>query len=92
MSDKKIQCPGCGASVDAGESKCPHCGALLYEGAEKEYFEEMEDIRKNLEETSDDCEETFEAAVGSGLKTVFITIGVVICLAVILVLLVNGLI
>lgn len=47
---KLIICNSCGAQFDNEEPKCPYCGTMNYEGAEKEYFEKLEDIREDVEE------------------------------------------
>lgn len=47
---KLIVCNSCGAQYGSDHSKCPYCGTMNYEGAEKEYFEKLEDIREDVEE------------------------------------------
>ncbi len=47
---KMVVCNSCGAHFDNDEPKCPYCGTMNYEGAEKEYFEKLEDIREDVEE------------------------------------------
>ena len=47
---KLIVCNSCGAQVGSDSSKCPYCGMMNYEGAEKEYFQKLEDIREDVEE------------------------------------------
>lgn len=47
---KLIICNSCGAEFSNDEPKCPYCGTMNYEGAEKEYFEKLEDIREDVEE------------------------------------------
>ena len=46
---KLVICNSCGARYSNDEPKCPYCGGMNYEGAEKEYFEKLEDIRENVE-------------------------------------------
>lgn len=45
---KLIICNSCGAEFNNEEPKCPYCGVMNYEGAEKEYFEKLEDIREDV--------------------------------------------
>ncbi|MBQ8278617.1 MAG: hypothetical protein IJZ23_02130 [Roseburia sp.] len=47
---KLIICNSCGAEFSNEEPKCPYCGTMNYDGAEKEYFEKLEDIREDVEE------------------------------------------
>lgn len=47
---KLIICNSCGAQFGNEEPKCPYCGTMNYEGAEKEYFKKLADIREDVEE------------------------------------------
>jgi len=47
---KLIICNSCGAQFGSDHSKCPYCGTMNYEGAKKEYFEKLEDIREDVKE------------------------------------------
>ena len=47
---KLIVCNSCGAQFGSDHPKCPYCGMMNYEGAEKEYFQKLEDIREDVEE------------------------------------------
>lgn len=47
---KLIICNSCGAQFTNDEPKCPYCGTMNYDGAEKEYFEKLEDIREDVED------------------------------------------
>ena len=47
---KLVICNSCGAQFGNDHPKCPYCGTMNYEGAEKEYFEKLEDIREDVEE------------------------------------------
>lgn len=46
---KLIVCNSCGAQYGSDHSACPYCGTMNYEGAEKAYFEKLEDIREDVE-------------------------------------------
>jgi len=50
---KLVICDSCGAQFSNEEPKCPYCGTMNYEGAEKEYFEKLEDIREDVEKLSE---------------------------------------
>ena len=45
---KLIVCNSCGAQYGSDHSTCPYCGTMNYEGAEKAYFEKLEDIREDV--------------------------------------------
>lgn len=47
---KLLVCNSCGAQFSNDEPKCPYCGTMNYDGAEKEYFEKLEDIREDVED------------------------------------------
>ncbi|MBR6308348.1 MAG: hypothetical protein IKR39_07025 [Lachnospiraceae bacterium] len=42
-------CSNCGGSYDEKESKCPYCGMINEVGAEKEYNDKLNKIRKDLD-------------------------------------------
>lgn len=43
-------CQKCGATIGDNEASCTYCGNTIYERAEKEYFAELEELRKDLED------------------------------------------
>ncbi len=48
---KKMKtCPSCAAVYEDHLPECPYCGAFNLKGAEAEYFEQLEDIREDMEE------------------------------------------
>lgn len=49
---KLIICDSCGAQFDSDGAKCPYCGTMNYAGAEKEYFDKLDEIREDVEELS----------------------------------------
>ena len=42
-------CSNCGGSYDEKEPKCPYCGMINEVGAEKEYNDKLNKIRKDLD-------------------------------------------
>lgn len=48
--NKKITCPSCGAQFEDTLAKCPYCGTMYYPAAEKEYMNQMEDLRGDVGE------------------------------------------
>ncbi|MCR5002194.1 MAG: zinc ribbon domain-containing protein [Lachnospiraceae bacterium] len=84
--DTMIACPNCGAEIEKDVSRCPYCGYINIEGAEKKFASDLGEIRENIEETK---KEPFRALVRGfkgGTRTLFISIGVLLLLAVIFVL------
>lgn len=51
-------CPNCGASVEEHLSKCPYCGTMNFAGAEKEYLNELDDLKEDLDDLNDVPDET----------------------------------
>lgn len=47
-----IYCENCHAPIVEDSAKCPHCGALNAVGGEKQYMEQLYDIKKDVEELS----------------------------------------
>lgn len=48
-----IYCENCHAPMEEDSATCPYCGALNALGGEKQYMEQLYDIRKDVEELSD---------------------------------------
>ena len=48
--NKQITCPSCGAQFEDTLPKCPYCGTMYYPAAEKEYMDQMEDLREDVGE------------------------------------------
>ncbi len=48
--NKMISCPSCGAQFEDTLAKCPYCGTMYYPAAEKEYMDQMEDLREDVGE------------------------------------------
>ena len=48
--NKKISCPSCGAQFEDTLARCPYCGTMYYPAAEKEYMDQMEDLREGVGE------------------------------------------
>lgn len=48
-----IHCENCSAMIEENSAKCPYCGAFNVIGGEKQYMEQLYDIKKDVEELSD---------------------------------------
>ncbi|MBE5870697.1 MAG: hypothetical protein E7294_05510 [Lachnospiraceae bacterium] len=72
--EKMIECASCGASFEASLVRCPYCGTSDAEAAEKEYMDQLEDVRQEVEE---DLKEADKAVSGS-ISKVVISFGIVV--------------
>lgn len=77
-------CPNCGAEIENDLSKCPYCGYINIEGAEKEYMEELGEIRVSLAEVDDEAAKTFKRGMSKGIRTLLITILAILLVAALL--------
>lgn len=67
-------CPNCGAKIDKDVTKCPYCGYINIEGAEKQYFEELGEIKQNLAEVADVPTEELKKGLSKSAKVVITTL------------------
>ena len=49
MAPKEITCASCGAHYGAGQLRCPYCGSVNDLADEREFMEDLGEIRENLE-------------------------------------------
>lgn len=56
----KVECNSCHGIFENTEAKCPFCGTFYYEGAEKQYLENLDDIVEDMEELRDHPKEEME--------------------------------
>ena len=77
-----IVCPNCGAQIEKDNTKCPYCGYINIEGAEKKFQEDLNEIRENIEETRKEPSKALVRGFTGGGKTIFITVAVLVILAV----------
>lgn len=79
----QIICPNCGASFDEEEPKCPYCDYINEPGAEKQYKEQLNGIRKDLDVVDELAEDTVRSSAKDFLRGMLR--GLVICLVISLV-------
>ena len=80
--DGQIVCANCGAEFSADEPRCPYCDAFNPLGAEKEYMDELADIKDDTSELVDEANESFKDNLKhNARKTVTIVIIFVAVLA-----------
>lgn len=56
-------CKNCGAEIGDQEASCSYCGALQYETAEKEYWDKMDQVQKDMEELKKVPENTYRQEI-----------------------------
>ena len=77
-----IICPNCGAEIENDVTKCPYCGYINIEGAEKKYFDELDDIKEDLAEVEKAPVKALRTGLSKGVRVILITVGVLLALAV----------
>ncbi len=65
-------CPNCGGDFADWAPKCPYCGAMNYQGAERQYMEQLEDIREDMEELPEESESHYRRHVQVALKKLLV--------------------
>lgn len=69
-----IICKECGAEFEEREPACPYCDALNYIGAEAQYMDNLEDIRSDLSEMSDDAKEAYTSSAKKSTIVIIVTL------------------
>ena len=73
---RQVECPNCGAVIDAKETRCPYCSYINPEGAEAKYLKDLEDRRRDLDTVDDQVRSGYRKEIqkgaGTALKTVLI--------------------
>ena len=77
-----IICPNCGAEIENDVTKCPYCGYINVEGAEKKYFDELDDIKEDLVEVEKAPVKALRSGLSKGVCVILITVGVLLALAI----------
>ncbi len=77
----KVTCSDCGGIFDSSEAKCPYCGMIYEPGAEKEYNDKLESIRKNLDNVDDIVVTEIKTELKYFLKMFLISLVVVLTIA-----------
>lgn len=62
-SVKMTVCTNCGASFDAALPECPYCNAIYEPAAEKQYMENLEDIKDDLEDLTGVSEDVYKKEI-----------------------------
>lgn len=64
-------CPNCGGDFAEWAPKCPYCGNMNYRGAEKQYMDQLETLRQDMEELPEASKEHYRKEVGGAVKKLF---------------------
>lgn len=86
--EKKIRCQNCGAEFDQNSAKCPHCGAINEWGAEKEYIQNLKEIKEDLADIPEQIKENYKKE----MLTVWKKIGIVTGVSAVIIGVVSGII
>ena len=57
----EFNCESCGAELNDSMARCPYCGTLIPEGAQREYMQKLENVRRGLDELQDLPQESVKA-------------------------------
>lgn len=74
-------CNKCGATIEEHESACSYCGNTIYNRAEKEFFNDLEDIRQDVEDLEFIPQNTTKNSIKGIVKSVlviFIILGILL--------------
>ncbi|MBO5209562.1 MAG: zinc ribbon domain-containing protein [Lachnospiraceae bacterium] len=77
----KLQCENCHAMIPADSPKCPYCGALNALGSEKQYMEQLSDIKEDVEELQQIPVDAYRKEMNKTGKMILITILVLALIA-----------
>lgn len=81
-----IICSNCGAKFQESASECPYCGHIYMPGAEKEYIENLHEIREDMSEIEDLSEEIYRNEVRKNVKKTSVIIIVIVVFFLLLIL------
>ncbi len=77
---KMIKCENCHAPISVESAKCPYCGALNFIGGEKQYMENLYDLKEEVGELGKVPVKAYRKEIGKVKKLILISllIGIVI--------------
>lgn len=79
-----VYCENCHAPIEEDSAKCPYCGALYVPGGEKQYMEQLYDIKRDVAELSDVPEEEYRREIrktGRVIRLTFLAAAILACAA-----------
>ena len=76
-----IICSNCGGKFQEELSRCPYCGQIYVPGAEREYMEELQDIKEGLSEVEEASAKIYQKEINSTIKKTRVIIFALIAVA-----------
>lgn len=73
-----MYCTNCGAEIAPTDARCPYCGMLNPYGAEKEYMEKLEGIRRETASLGDMAGDEVKSEVKKTSKKILVIAGIII--------------
>lgn len=68
-----INCENCNALIEEDSAKCPYCGALHALGGEKQYMEQLYDVKRDVEELADVPVRAYRREIGKTGRMIRLT-------------------
>ncbi len=75
------KCPNCGATMEKYSSQCPFCGYINEEGAERQYMENLDKVRKKLDVVDEEAAEEYKKSYKKPFIIIVVTLLVFAALA-----------
>lgn len=82
-----VTCSNCGGNFEETLAKCPYCGQIYELGAEREYMEELRQMKEDLSELPEQSEEIYQKEVKHTSVKVFLILAVVVAVVPVILLL-----
>lgn len=76
----KIKCSNCGGEFEHTLPKCPYCNVIYEPGAEREYMEDLGELKEDLSELSEVPENTYKREISKNIKKILIILLVVLAI------------
>ncbi len=72
--ENMIECASCGAAYPASKVRCPYCGTADDLAAEKEYMEQLKEVKNEMEAHTEDGEKAVSKGIGKTVGVFLIVI------------------
>lgn len=74
-------CPNCGGDFADWAPQCPYCGNMNYQGAEKQYMDQLETLRQDMGELPEASKEHYRKEVGGAVKKLLLPLTILVLAA-----------
>jgi len=82
---KQYICQNCGAGITVEDAKCPYCEGFNYEGAERKYFKDLNQIKEDLKQQLEEIPtESYRKEVSVQISKILKTLLICIIIAIVL--------